>query len=610
MSNNYLKKLNMKTFVANFQRPLSVFFSVLMLSFFFVTTSCDDDDDKPSKNIVEVAQSNSELSTLVSAIQAAGLTSYLSGSGPFTVFAPTNAAFAKLDPETLNNIIGNPTLLTALLQYHVVNGSVKSSDLSTGSVNTALSGQSIDVNVSGNSVTLNGSSRVTDADVKASNGYIHIIDEVLIPEDFAAQTIVQIAASNPNFSTLVQILSLPEMSDLLAAANDPTQDLTVFAPTNAAFDATLAALGKNSINDIPTGILKEIVQYHILGTAVFSNELSNGMVETLLPGESVTVDLSGNGVKIDNANVIAADVAAINGVIHAVDGVLLPSYVATSIGNIGEVVLFNKDYTILASALRKAELLDAISTTDNITVFAPDNAAFVAAGITSLDGLEKEDLEPVLLYHVLGAKVLSSQLPASGIATTLSGEKIYLGYLTNSVLINGLTAITAVDIEKDNGVIHTIDRTLVPPAGDIVDIAAALADNGDASQFTVLVSLLSSEAYAGVTQAIKDADNITVFAPTDAAFEEIAAVIPTLTEAQITNILQYHAVGGRIFSTDLVNNQVVPMLNGQNTRVRITNGSVAIEDNSGGRNAAVLEVNVHGSNGVIHVIDKVLLPNL
>ncbi|MDZ7614225.1 MAG: fasciclin domain-containing protein [Flavobacteriaceae bacterium] len=581
------------------------------MSLLFVTTSCDDDDDKPSDNIVEVAQSNSELSTLVSAIVAAELDTYLAGPGPvYLVFAPTNAAFAKLDSQTLNNIIGDPVLLTALVQYHVVSGKVYSKDLSTGSVNTALSGQALDVVVSGGMVTINGSAKVIEADVKASNGVIHIIDEVLLPDDFVAQTIVQIAASNPNFSTLVSILSLPEMSDLLAAANNPTQDLTVFAPTNAAFDAVLAALGKTSLNDLPTGILKEMVQYHILGQSVLSTQLTNGQVPTLLPGESVTVNVSG-GVKIDNANVIAADVKAINGVIHAVDAVLLPSYVITSLGNIGEVVLFNKDYTILAAALRKAELLDAISTTDNITVFAPDNAAFVKAGITSLDGLDKDALSPILLYHVLGAKVLSSQLPAGGIATTLSSDqKIYLGYLTNGVLINGLTSIYSSGYEKDNGVIHTIDRTLVPPAIDIVDIAAALANNGAASEFTVLVSILSNPAYADVTAAIKAADNITVFAPTDAAFAEISGVIPTLTEAQIKNILYYHAVGARVFSSQLVNNQVVPMLNGQTTKVIINAGAVSLVDKSGGDNANVIQVNVHGSNGVIHVIDKVLLPAL
>jgi len=587
--------------------------TIVMIALTLFVSSCNNDDDDDyewEQNIVQIAQSDPNLSTLVDALVAANLTGVLSGDGPFTVFAPTNAAFAKLDPAILNNIISTPSLLTALLQYHVVSGSVTSDMLTNGAVPTLLSGQSIDVDLA-NGVTLNGSSKVTSADIMATNGVIHIIDEVLLPEDFVSQTIVQIAASNPDFSTLVSILSKPELADLLAAANDPTQDLTVFAPNNAAFDAVLAALGKDSVDDLPVGLLREIVQYHILGGAVFSDQLTNGDVPTLLENESVTVDLT-DGVKINNSNVTAPDIEAINGVIHAIDAVLLPSYVATAVGTISEVILFDPDYTILVAALRKAELLNTVSTTDNLTLFAPDNAGFVAAGITSLDGLDKEALTPVLLYHVLGAKVLSSQLPADGMATTLSGdEKIYLGYLNDGVvLINGLTQITAVDMEKSNGVVHKINRTLLPPAGDIVDIAIAMADMGEDSQFTILVSLLASEEFADVTAAIKAADNITVFAPTDSAFEAIADVLPTLTEAQIRSVLQYHAVGARVFSTDLVNGQVVPTLNTQTLKVNIANGAVTLTDKSGGDDANVIQVNVHGSNGVIHVVDKVLLPNL
>lgn len=586
--------------------------SILMIALTLFVSSCDDDDDddmNPSKNIVQIAQSDPNLSTLVDAVVAANLATTLSGDGPFTVFAPTNAAFAKLDPAVLNNIISTPSLLTALLQYHVVSGEVTSSQLTNGAVQTLLSGQSIDVNISGG-VTLNGTSKVTSADIMATNGVIHVIDEVLLPSDFVAQTIVQIAASNPDFSTLVSVLSKPELSDLLEAANNPTADLTVFAPNNAAFSAVLTALGKTSVDELPVSLLKEIVQYHIVGSSVMSTELTNGEVPTLLTGETLTVDLT-NGVKIENGNVIAADIKAINGVIHVVDAVLLPSFVAQAVGTISEVVLFNPDYTILAAALRKAELLETVSTAPNLTVFAPDNAAFIAAGITSLDGLDKEALTPVLLYHVLGAKVLSSQLPADGMAATLSdGEKIYLGYLTNGVvLINGLTQITGVDIEKSNGVVHTINRTLVPPAGDIVDIALALA-SGEDSEFTVLVSLLTNPAFADVTAAIKAAGNITVFAPTDAAFGAISTVIPTLTEAQIRTVLQYHAVGARVFSTNLVNGQIVPTLNTQTLKVNIANGAVSLTDKSGGADANVIEVNIHGSNGVIHVIDKVLLPAL
>jgi len=589
-------------------------FSVLIISMSLFVVSCNDDDDDDqmtSKNIVEIAQSDPNLSTLVSAIVAADLTDVLSTGGPFTVFAPTNAAFAKLDPAVLNNIIGNPTLLTALLQYHVVSGEVNSSDLTNGPVGTLLSGQSINVDVSGGMVTLNGSSKVTAADIDASNGVIHVIDEVLLPADFAAQTIVQIAASNPDFSILVKALLKPELADLYAAANNPTSNLTVFAPNDAAFNATLNALGKESIDDLPIDLLKEIVTYHILGGAVMSNELSNGDVATLLPGESVTVDIT-DGVKINGANVLAPDIKAINGVVHVVESVLLPSYVASAVGTISEVILFDPNYTILVAALKKAELLETVSTTDNLTLFAPDNAAFVAANITSLEGLDKETLTPILLYHVLGAKVLSSQLPADGMATTLSAdEKMYLGYLNDGVvLINGLTQITGVDMEKSNGVVHTINRTLVPPAGDVVDIAIALADMGDDSEFTVLVSLLASDTYSDIATALKDAENVTVFAPTDAAFGEISEVIPTLTVDQIKTVLTYHAAPARVFSTDLVDGQVIGMLSGETVKVNISDSGVTLTDKSGAADAKIIQVNVHGSNGVIHVVDKVLIPTL
>ena len=610
----------MKTFIQmNYFKKMT--FAILFMAIPLLTLGCSDDDDdnggNSGKTIVEVAQDNPELSTLVDAIVAAGLVDALSSDGPFTVFAPTNAAFNKLDPELLNNIIATPSLLTSLLQYHVVPGDVGSGDLSNGPVPTLLSGQTIDVNVSGGTVTLNGSSMVTEADIDASNGVIHIIDEVLIPEDFYAQTLAMIVAGSPDHTILLSALAKPELSDLLAAANDPAQDLTVFAPTDAAFEGVLAALGMTSIDEIPVEVLKEIVTYHLIGTAVTSDQLSNGDVNTLLPGipggpefEFVTVDLT-DGVKINSANVTAADLKAVNGVAHVVDAVLLPSYITYSIGTIAEVVQFNKDFTILNAALRKAELLETVAKTDNLTVFAPDNAGFVAAGITSLDGLEKEDLTPILTYHVLGAVVKAADLPASGIAATLNGENIYLGYLNNQrVLINGLTEITAVDIEKSNGVIHVINRTLVPPAPNVVEIALAMADMGEASEFTVLTSLLASDEYADITQALIDAENVTVFAPTDDAFADIAEVIPTLTEEQISTILTYHAAGARVFSYNLVEGQEIIMLNGQTLKVvSILDDLIVLEDKTD-TSAGVIEVNVHGSNGVIHVVNKVLLPEL
>ncbi len=421
-------------------------------------------------------------------------------------------------------------------------------------------------------------------------------------------TIVEIAAGAPDYSTLVSILSLPELSDLLSAASDSNSELTVFAPNNTAFGNLLTALGKSSVSELPISLVREIIEYHIVGAKVLSTELTNGPVNTLLTNEFVTVDLT-SGVKINSSNVIAADLEATNGVIHGIDAVLLPSFVTSALGSISETFMFDNDYTILTEALRTANLLNTVSTTQGLTLFAPSNDAFVAAGITSLDGLDAAALSPILLYHVLGAKVLSTELPADGVATTLSdNQNIYLGYLTNSVLINGLTQVTEVDIEKSNGVVHKINRTLVPPAPTVIDIAVALSQ-AENPEFTVLVSLLTSPAYSEITQAIIDSDNITVFAPTDAAFNEISATIATLTEAQISDVLLYHAVGARVFSTGLSDGQVVSMLNSQDITVNIGTDGVSLTDTTA-EAANVVEVNIQGSNGVIHVIDKVLIPSL
>ncbi|MCP4882306.1 MAG: fasciclin domain-containing protein, partial [Flavobacteriales bacterium] len=179
----------MKIFIQmNYLKKITMAIMFLAIPLFIVSCSDDDDNNKVSdSNIVQIAQATPDLSTLVDALVEANLTEALSGPGPFTVFAPSNAAFAKLDPDILNNIISTPSLLTALLTYHVASAEL-TSDVLNGSVQTLLSGQSLSV-VNSGGVTINGTANVTTADVLASNGVIHVIDEVLIPEDFYAQTL-------------------------------------------------------------------------------------------------------------------------------------------------------------------------------------------------------------------------------------------------------------------------------------------------------------------------------------------------------------------------------------------------------------------------------------
>ncbi len=617
----------MKNSSTTFTQLSNLFSWVAIFATAIITFSCDDDDmemepENPiSMSIMEIVDATADVSTLGAAIDAAGLRDALNGDGPFTVFAPDNdafAAFAAANPGVLEYLLATPEELTKVLTYHVVAANATSGDLVDGPLGT-LNGQNVEVDLS-SGVMINDAS-VTTADVLATNGVIHIIDEVLIPDNVEIpdnldamgmqKSIADLAIETGDLSTLVSILSLSELEGILTAAADDTGSLTVFAPTNAAFQGVLDALGLTSIEEIPESVLLDIVRYHIVGSVALSTDLQSTTYETL-NGESVTVDLS-SGVTVDGANVVIPDIQASNGVVHVVDAVLLPSLYKSALGTIVEVPLFRKSYSTLTAALVKADLVTTLLGDGPFTVFAPDNDAFTAAGITSLDDYTAEQLTPILLYHVVGASVLSTQLPEDGIVTTLNssdGDKFFLS-LGETVYINGETTITGVDIEKSNGVIHTIDRTLVPPTQTVVDIAVALSTAND-PEFTTLVSLLTSPAQSGVLDAISGDGPYTIFAPTDAAFAEISEVTATLTDDQISQVLTYHVIGARIYSTDLADGVEPATVNGQTLTVNIGDGVTITDSETSGltSDATVVQVNVNGTNGVIHVIDKVIVPEL
>jgi len=320
-------------------KNLMSLFAVAFLALLLMA-SCKKDSTTPTptKNIVQLAQSNSDLTTLVTALNAANLTSILSGTGPFTVFAPSNEAFAKLAPGVLDLLIANPTSLADVLKYHVVSGKVMSGDLKTEMVQTLLTGKTISVAVSGMGVKLNGSSNVTDADVQATNGVVHIIDEVLLPPDFVLpkKSIVAIASATPSLSILVQALTkFPDLVTALSGAGS----YTVFAPTNDAFTALLGVIGQTSLNDIPESVIERLLKYHVIaGASLKSTDLTDGqMAATLLSADDkITVGINGTAVKINQANVITANIEASNGVVHIVDAVLVPSLEASIVNTIVE----------------------------------------------------------------------------------------------------------------------------------------------------------------------------------------------------------------------------------------------------------------------------------
>jgi transforming growth factor-beta-induced protein len=284
---------------------------------------------KPAQagTIVDIAVGNPSFSTLVTAVKAAGLAETLSGKGPFTLFAPTNEAFAALPKGTLETLLKpeNRELLQKVLTYHVVSGNVMAKDLRSGKVAT-VEGNAVTVQVGKHSggVKVNGIN-VVKADIKAQNGVIHVIDRVLIPPGLMsakpkpAGTIVDVAASNPAFSTLVTAVKAVGLVETLSSKGP----FTVFAPTNEAFAALPKGTLENLLKPENRELLQKVLTYHVVSGDVRAKDLRSGAVKTV-EGNSVAVQVSKNGIKVNNTNVIKADISTSNGVIHVIDTVLLP----------------------------------------------------------------------------------------------------------------------------------------------------------------------------------------------------------------------------------------------------------------------------------------------
>ena len=268
-----------------------------------------------AKDIVDTAVGAGQFTTLVKAVQAAGLVDTLKGPGPFTVFAPTDAAFAKVPAETLNALLADKALLTKVLTYHVVPGTVMAADASKLSWAKTVNGQSLYVTSGEGEVRVDGA-KVIAADIVCTNGVIHVIDAVVLPR----KDIVDTAIGAGSFKTLVAAVTAAGLVETLKGEGP----FTVFAPTDAAFAALPAGTVEALLKDIPA--LKGILTYHVVAGRVLSSDLKTGTIEaTTVEGRKLTVTKAADGsVTVNGAKVASRDILTSNGVIHVVDAVLLP----------------------------------------------------------------------------------------------------------------------------------------------------------------------------------------------------------------------------------------------------------------------------------------------
>ena len=282
------------------------------------------------QDIVDTAVGAGSFGTLVAAVQAAGLAETLKGEGPFTVFAPSEEAFAALPEGTLEALLADPQgQLTQILLYHVVPGKVMAADVTDGLEAATAQGSPVSFSVADGKVMINDANIIA-TDVEATNGVIHVIDRVILPPaeeaateeaaPAAAGTIPEVAAGAGTFNTLLAAVTAAGLGEALSGEGP----FTVFAPSDEAFAAVPAETLEALLAD-PEGQLTQILLYHVVPGKVMAADVTDGLAAETLQGAPLTFTVGADGsVRIGEVNVVATDVAASNGVIHVIDAVLMP----------------------------------------------------------------------------------------------------------------------------------------------------------------------------------------------------------------------------------------------------------------------------------------------
>ena len=423
---------------------------------------------KVPNTIVDVAVANGSFKTLAAALTAAGLVDALKSAGPFTVFAPTDDAFAKLPAGTVETLLKpeNKAKLASILLYHVVPGKLMAADVTKLKQATTLDGPAITFKVTGDKVSVNNAN-VTAADVAASNGVIHVIDSVILPPDMAAPTkdIVDTAVANGSFTTLVAAVKAAGLVETLKGKGP----FTVFAPTDAAFKALPAGTVESLLKPENKQKLVDILTFHVVGSALSPVDLYTKPEAATVEGENIKFTVKDGAFYVNDAQVALAALPTTNGVIYVINAVILPQKAAAAPAATKDIVdtaIADGRFKTLAAALTAAGLVDTLKGAGPFTVFAPTDDAFAKLPAGTIDTLlkpeNKQKLTDILTYHVVAGKVMAADVVKLTSAKTVQGKEVTIKVQGGKVYINDAQVIVT-DIVTSNGVIHVIDTVLTPP---------------------------------------------------------------------------------------------------------------------------------------------------
>lgn len=556
--------------------------------------AADGGDGGPEQlpTISALVNGSAEFTVLASALADTGLDDTLNGEGPFTVFAPTDEAFALLPDGLVDGLSGQE--LIDILRYHVVEGEVDSETVITLTNTETLLDETIRIQVASDGVYLNGLTKLVTTDIETSNGVVHVIDSVLVPGAFPG-TVADVLGAYPRLSILFGAATT-EVNEALS-----DDDITLFAPINGAF----FGVDLEGVDD-----LDPLLMYHVLPDSTSASALTTVRTARTAGGAFMGLRTTDDGVELNDGSMWTAlsytDIQVASGAegstIHLIEEVLTPppnlAQVAADLG-LTDLV----DALALASVPgTETTFAAALAGAGTFTVFAPTNDAFDALSAIGF-GLDMPD---VLGAHAMegvfdSAAAIEEAQDNGQSPETLTGaaeNTLGLSIIGSSLAINSMVQVTEADIPASNGILHIVDSVIVPAdvefPGNIVETLSAYP------LFSSLVEATGNAEDADLAAALAGDGPFTLFAPVNPAFDGID------TTSDLSEVLEYHAIAGTEYDSAAV------LALDEPTAIQTVNGAAVTVngDDLTVNGSAILGTDIRTSNGVIHVIGEVLsLPN-
>ncbi|XP_015241886.1 PREDICTED: periostin-like isoform X1 [Cyprinodon variegatus] len=394
--------------------------------------------------IQDYIEVNDDLTTLSEAAEKAGLLEKLGQPGHYTLFAPTNDAFDKIDGDSMERLLGDDDVLKALLSFHILDSVQCSEAIMAGTSYETLEGNTIEIGCDGESLTVNGVKMVLKKDIVTTNGVIHLIDQVLIP-DSAKQVMELLGSSQSTFGDMMSELGIS--ADIRADA-----EYTLLAPLNDVFTEELMAMDQRD--------LRIILENHIIKNKIGLGQLYNGQQLETIGGKILRVFIYRTAVCIENSCLIRGSKEGSNGALHVMRTTLKPAE-----KSMFEILTENGSFKIFLSLMEAAQLTDLLKQEGGFTLFAPSDKAFAALterDVRLLKG-NLNALRTILLYHFSNGIVIGGGLEArvTNLLKSLQGSNLKLKYADDAVQVNSVV-LPETDKMATNGVIHFVDQVLYP----------------------------------------------------------------------------------------------------------------------------------------------------